>query len=145
MIQRVLLRLIAKPVNIRKADTNDLPRIAQMLEHDADHMARQVKPEFFTAHDLCFCFEDGKGPIFFVRLDPEQSSVRLHAQFSQLQPLRTAKSFSRALQLVKDRCKQAGASRLVFDSIDADLRSFCIKRFHFHPVSGTHDLALNLR
>lgn len=138
-------------MKIRKMLPGDRVLLAGMILRDPDHQARGVEPDFFFAHQLCMCFEDDKGPVFFARLDVEIGanyhpipSIRLHTQFDSDIPLRTARTLAAGFEVVKDRCRLADVERLVFDSIDGRLRDFCINRLGFKPVAGTADLEMAL-
>lgn len=153
-------------MNVRRIEERDRARIEEFISRDPDHIARAMTADFFFEHAsspvlvsrpgwvqvgaLALCFEDSVGVVFYVRLDIEtisgpagtEQSVRIHIQFDSAQPLRTARVLDQGFEVVRDRCRVAGAPRLVFDSIDGRLRDFCMKRFGFQPVPGTADLDL---
>jgi hypothetical protein len=136
-------------MNIRKLIPEDRAILTRMILDDPDHRARGVTPEFFDVpqpNKISLCFEDDDGPVFYVRFDCDEApeTVRVHIQFDQLHPLRTGRTLVLGFEVVKDRCLIAGAKRLVFDSISATLREFCMRRFGFQPIGGTADLELLL-
>jgi len=141
-------------LNIRRLTEDDKPILKSMIAWDMDHTAKALQPEFFYAHGLCLCFEDEDGPVFYVRLDCETSvnhpitqspdTVRVHIQFDERIPLRTLRTLKQGFEVVKDRCRVAGARRMVFDSLSPHLRTFCRRRFGFRDVPGTADLELEL-
>lgn len=135
------------PRYIRPIELEDWETIARMIERDPDHTARGMTADFFFAPGVMnLAFEDLHGPVFFVRLDPEMSgSVRVHIQFDTSQPLRTVRTLSTGFTIVKERCEVAGATRMVFDSLDGKLRQFCMRHFGFQAITGTADLELMLK
>ncbi len=133
---------------IRKLLPDDRVILSRMIAADAEHTARGMTADFFHVpppNRISLCFEDDDGPVFYVRLDCESpTSIRIHMQFDEATPLRTARLLVQGFEVVKAKCQEAGAEHMVFDSLNARLREFCMRRFGFTPVSGTADLELEL-
>lgn len=134
-------------MKVRVLTDADRANITRMIALDVDHSAKQMTADFFYPDPadcrfaLCFC--DNDGPVFYVRFDIERDdTVRVHIQFDESTPLRTVRTFTEGFAVVKSRCQLAEARRMVFDSMNAGLRQFCIRRFGFQPVPGTADLEL---
>jgi hypothetical protein len=134
-------------MNIRQLTDFDKPTLEAWISRDPDHTARKLTAEFFfTPMTLSMMFEDDKGPVFAVRLDPEMNgSVRIHIQFDSGQMVRTARMLKQGFPIVRDRVQQSSARRMVFDSVAESLVDFCKYRFGFSEVEGTQDLELVLQ
>lgn len=141
-------------MKIRLTDAQrDRRTIATFLINDAEHLAQNFTPEFWFDHHehLCLCFEDWLGPVFYVRLDTLKDQgtgegvVRVYIQFNGLEGMRTSRMLVSGFQIVRTACEKAGAERMIFDSMNGELRNFCIRKFGFQAISGTADLELRLK
>ncbi len=127
-------------------DDDDRRRLTEWIEGDNDHRAKGLTADFFyLPHTLGLCFEDSWGPVFYVRLDPEQHHlVRVHIQFQPGQALRTARTLAMGFAVFLERVRLTEARRLVFDSVAPQLRTFCVNRLGFHAIPGTENLELEI-
>lgn len=109
---------------------------------DPEHREKGMKPEFFfQPQTIAVMFEDMHGPIFAVRLDPENGAqVRIHIQFAPAQTLRSARTLTDGFPVFLDYIRKTNARWLVFDSVTAKLREFCIDHFGFRPIPHSSDL-----
>lgn len=146
-------------MNIRALRYHDRATINRFIATDAEHTAKGMTADFFfpeppkhptpmdpccQVKDLALCFEDDAGPVFYMLLATEAPDIRLHIQFDENMTLRTVRMLKQAYEVVKEKCRQAGAHKMVFDSINGPLRTFCMNHFGFQPVSGTADLEYTL-
>lgn len=123
-------------------DEPDRDLLTSWILLDPEHKAKGMTADFFFhEHTLGLMFEDAHGPIFAVRLDPENAGrVRLHIQFAPAQTLRSARTLNEGFPVVLAHIRKANAHWLIFDSVTEKLRKFCVDHFGFRPVPNTTDL-----
>lgn len=141
-------------MRIRGLTEDDNFNITAMISRDPDHTAKGMTAEFFypqpvlgfpPPEQICICFEDKIGPVFYARLDVEPpTTIRLHVQFdsSPLEARRTAFMLKWGFkELVRKYIHGSAAKRIIFESTAPSLREFCMSpALGFRPLAGTNDL-----
>lgn len=130
---------------VRMIRAGELPLIQEWIDKDPDHSAKGMKSSFFALPDhVAFAVTDAKGPVMFVRLDPEPPAMRLHIQFIPESPTRIARALALNFQEVREQIEKCGATKLIFDSISPRLTRFCERLWGFTRIKGTDDWELDL-
>lgn len=123
---------------------SDIERLKQWIELDQYH--RGTDPLFWMTGNglLSFRIEDTQGVTMYVRLEKDDSLLRIHTQFApdtEVSKLRTVKSLIYGLSKAELVAKSNHLHGYVFQSTSPDLILFMIKKFGFTPI-GNDDYRL---
>lgn len=113
---------------------DDIPQIAEWASYDPYHFM-QTTPEFWLTGAegslLTFCLTDEKGPLCYVRIDPESGFARVHIQFapeSVVSKRRLVVGLLMGLGVMKGSLPDAGMKGMIFNTINPALANFFIKQ-----------------
>jgi hypothetical protein len=118
----------------------DIEQLSEWIENDPYHKDCLNPHWWLTGQGLLsYCIQDSKGPTMYVRLDVEDSSMRLHCQFapiSEVSKIRVVKSLIWALPKMKSVARHNNLQSFVYKSTSPDLIKFMQMKFGFVPVGN---------
>ena len=124
---------------MRRMKTEDRPLLEQWIEADPFHRGR-CKADFWY-ESLSIAVEDSRGPVMFLKLEPNCPIMRLHIQFCGDEK-RVARALLRDFPSFQKQMSDLGAEGIIFESVSLKLITFCRRCFDFHRVPGTDDYIL---
>jgi len=136
-------------LRIITTEKTDLGQIREWMKEDPwhSHLPNQTAEELLTgAGLLCFCIQDDKGPIVFVRFDKDddENLLRISTQFapeSEVSKRRLVVSLTRSLvPMIIKFGKDNKFDGAVYESVSSKLIEF-MSKFGFRPA-GNNDYML---
>ena len=135
-------------LKLTTTNPEDLEQIQEWLQADPWHSgdARNSPKAMLSGSGalLCFCVQDDKGPVFYIRLDKENDLVRVAAQFAPeniVSKRRVILGLARAfVPAAKKFAQDRGFKGLVFESVNPKLIAF-MNKLNFKPA-GNNDFVL---
>ena len=120
----------------------DRPIIDEWISRDPDHSAKGMTAQFFIDDALSgFAVTSQDETVMFVRVDFQGNTAKMHIQFDEGKPLRTARALIDNFPYVVKMLEAVGAHDLIFDSMSPKLTHFCVKYLGFSRVGDTNDYA----
>jgi hypothetical protein len=117
----------------RLIEAGDEELLAASLEKDEYHAT--TKPEFFVApNTICKVYEDGAGPICFVR---GSAALRLDIQYvDNGDRKRNMQAMLGGFPDLAMKAKENGFSEIIFQTNNPLLSKFCVTAFGFTESKG---------
>src|SRR5271157_1219879 len=135
-------------VHFRKLVPEDRELLDLMIDKDADHKGK-IASDFFLAapeQSIVLAVEDKAGTAMFLRFDlePETKTARTHIQFREDEEHRTGKALYKGFPWAAKLLYGIGVRRMIFDTINPRLASFCERLWGFKRIEGSDDYELFL-
>lgn len=132
---------------LRPAIEDDLLLAARWTAADPFHKDG-TPPEFWIEHRAyteCYLLEDGRGPLFFFRIDQISDSLReraaLHIQFAPKETEdhaeRTRTGLTVGMEWLEGMLSQTSIREIFFDTRNEKLLRFAVKRLDFEVDAET--------
>ena len=128
----------------------DQPQIARWSAADPYHCEKAAiaGPGWWAMGSsdalAAFCVEDEGGPTMYVRLDQEESLLRVHIQFApeaEVVRKRVIKTILQGLPVFSSFAKRRGLTGLISESTSPSLIEF-MKKIGFELLENTNDYVL---
>lgn len=119
---------------------DDIEQLTEWIEHDPYHKDCLDPLWWLTGQGvLSYCIQDSRGPVFYARLDCENSFLRLHTQFaplSEVSKLRVVKGLLWALPRMGLVAIQNECVAFIFKSTSPELIRFMERKFGFVSIGN---------
>ncbi len=116
-------------ITFKASNEEDVPQIEAWADADIYHKDQHNAPWWITGNGLLsFRIDDGKGPVFYVRIDDGDGGyARLSVQFDPIEvvpKVRLVRAMLQTLPKLITGVKDQGYKGLVFDSESPSLIAF---------------------
>lgn len=120
---------------LRASTVEDVELIQRWTDADEYHKGQNNPAWWLTGQGLLsFALVDEQGPLCFVRLDLNESMVRLNTQFApvvEVGKIRLVRGMLKCMEIITKTAKEKGARGLVFSSTSPTLIAFMKHKYGF--------------
>lgn len=129
---------------LRRLTHADFVPLAELLAFDPAHKDILTPDFWFQKKQFSCALCDEKGVVVYMRLGAEPPAMRIWMQFIPDQR-RVARAMLKDWAEVRSLIVKAGATEMVFDTVNPKLAAFCCKAYGFRRDGQSNDYRLLLQ